>query len=49
MTKANQSDIIRLRDKTKRRCSEMTKIDKRKNYIMVVDVETAGGHDNPLV
>lgn len=27
----------------------MTKIDKRKNYIMVVDVETAGGHDNPLV
>jgi hypothetical protein len=27
----------------------MTKIDKRKNYIMVVDVETAGGRDNPLV
>lgn len=27
----------------------MTKIDKRRNYIMVVDVETAGGLDNPLV
>ena len=27
----------------------MTKIDRRKSYIMVVDVETAGGRDNPLV
>ena len=27
----------------------MVKIDKRKKYIMVVDVETAGGLDNPLV
>lgn len=27
----------------------MTKIDKRRSYIMVVDVETAGGLDNPLV
>ena len=27
----------------------MTKIDRRKSYIMVVDVETAGGLDNPLV
>lgn len=27
----------------------MTKIDRRKSYIMVVDVETAGGFDNPLV
>lgn len=27
----------------------MTKIDRRRSYIMVVDVETAGGLDNPLV
>jgi len=27
----------------------MGKIDRRKNYIMVVDVETTGGLDNPLV
>lgn len=27
----------------------MTKIDRRRSYIMVVDVETTGGLDNPLV